>query len=104
MFSVSENISRIIRLFFVCPATEYAEGISAEVDSIFDRNQLNLVILDNLIKQLDGGKRVSQLFTRGRFDNLSVVHLTQNLFNRNQTEISFNSGYMVTFKNHRDRT
>ena len=49
-------------------------------------------------------KRVSQLFTRGRHDNLSVVFLTQNLFHKKQRSISLNSDYMVVFKNARDQS
>ena len=49
-------------------------------------------------------KRISQLFTRGRHDNLSIISLTQNIFHKNQREISLNSDYMVIFKNPRDKT
>ena len=49
-------------------------------------------------------KRISQLFTRGRHGNLSVIYLTQNLFHKNQREISLNSDYMVIFKNPRNKT
>ena len=49
-------------------------------------------------------KRISQLFTRGRNDNLSIIYLTQNLFHKTQREISLNSDYMVIFKNPRDKT
>ena len=49
-------------------------------------------------------KRISRLFTRGRHDNLSIISLTQNIFHKNQREISLNSDYMVIFKNPRDKT
>ena len=49
-------------------------------------------------------KRISQLYTRGRHDNLSIISLTQNIFHKNQREISLNSDYMVIFKNPRDKT
>ena len=54
----------------------------------------------------EGGdsKAVSQLFTRGRHDNLSVIFLTQNLFHPKQRNISLNSDYMVIFKNVRDKS
>ena len=54
------------------------------------------------MKQKD--KRISQLFTRGRHDNLSVIYLTQNLFHAKQRSISLNSDYMVVFKNPRDQS
>ena len=54
----------------------------------------------------EGGdsKAVSQLFTRGRHDNMSVIFLTQNLFHPKQRNISLNSDYMVVFKNVRDKS
>ena len=80
------------------------QGIPSEIDSLFDRNVNNLIILDNTMDEVTQDNRVSQLFTRGRHDNLSVIYLTQNLFHKNQTEISLNSDYMVIFKNPRDKT
>ena len=41
------------------------------------------------------------MFTRGRHDSLSVIHLAQNLFYKNQRVLSVNSDYMVVFKNAR---
>ena len=48
--------------------------------------------------------RVSQLFSRGRHDNLSVIYLTQNLFHKNQRSISLNSDYMIILKNVCDKS
>ena len=48
--------------------------------------------------------KITQLFTRGRHDNLSVIYLTQNLFHKNQRALSLNSDYMVIFKNPRDNS
>ena len=80
------------------------QGIPSEIDSLFDRNVNNLIILDNTMDEVTQDNRVSQLFTRGRHDNLSVIYLTQNLFPQNEMEISLNSDYMVIFKNQRDKT
>ena len=80
------------------------QGIPSEIDSLFDRNVNNLIILDNTMDEVTQDNRVSQLFTRGRHDNLSVIYLTQNLFHQNEMEISWNSDYMVIFKNPRDKT
>ena len=48
-------------------------------------------------------KVVSQLFTRGRHKNVSVIYLTQNLFHAKQRTISLNADYMIIFKNVRDQ-
>ena len=88
----------------VVQVVEYVQGMLPEIDSLFDRNVNNLIILDDMMDNATQDKRVSQLFTRGRHDNLSVIYLTQNLFHKNQTEISLNSDYMVIFKNPRDKT
>ena len=38
------------------------------------------------------------------YDNLSIIYLTQNVFHKNQREISLNSDYMVISKNPQDKT
>ena len=91
-------------LIEVVQVVECVQGIPPEIDSLFDRNANNLIILDDMMDKATQDKRVSQLFTRGRHDNLSVIYLTQNLFHKNQREISLNSDYMVIFKNPRDKT
>ena len=48
--------------------------------------------------------KVTQLFTRGRHDNLFVIYLTQNLFRKNQRAFNLNSDYMVIFKNPLDNS
>ena len=83
---------------------EYVEGIPENLESMFNRSVSNLVILDDLMDEGGDSKAVSQLFTRGRHDNLSVIFLTQNLFHPKQRNISLNSDYMVIFKNVRDKS
>ena len=46
--------------------------------------------------------KVTQFFTLGRHDNLSVIYLTQNLFHKNQYALSLNSDYMMILKSPRD--
>ena len=84
------------------PAIEYVQGKPWEMDSISDRDVNNLIILDDMMDEATQDNRISRLFTRGRHDNLS--DLTQNLFHKNQREISLNSDYMVIFKKPRDKT
>ena len=87
------------------PSTiEYEQGIPSEVDSMFDRSVNNLIILNDMMGEATQNKRISQLFTRVRHDNLSVIYLTQNLFHKKQREISLNFDYIVIFKNPKDKT
>ena len=88
----------------ILPAIEYVQDIPSEMDSMFDRSVNNLMIFCNMMDEVTQDKRISQLFTRGRHDNLSVIYLTQYLFDKTQREISVNSDYMVVFKNPRDKT
>lgn len=83
---------------------EYNEGIPTQLEDMFDRKQRNLIILDDMMDEASDDKRVSQLFTRGRHDNLSVILLTQNLFHKKQRSISLNSDYIIIFKNARDQS
>ena len=83
---------------------EYIEGIPSELNEMFDREKVNMLILDDMMDEASGDKRIEQLFTRGRHDNLSIIYLTQNLFHKKQRNISLNSDYMVIFKNARDQT
>ena len=88
----------------ILPAIEYVQRIPAEIDSVFDRSVNNLIILDDMMDEAaTQDNRIFQLFTRGRHDNLAVIYLTQNLFYKNQREISLNSEYKVIFKNPRLR-
>ena len=86
------------------PSVEYVEGIPENLSSMFDQKIPSLLILDDLMDEGGDSKAVSQLFTRGRHDNMSVIFLTQNLFHPKQRNISLNSDYMVVFKNVRDKS
>lgn len=83
---------------------EYRNGIPEDLDKMFNKEENNLIILDDMMDEASKDEKVSQLFTRGRHDNLSVIYLTQNLFHKNQRSISLNSDYMVIFKNPRDKS
>ena len=91
-------------LVAIYPNIEYVQGLPEELESMFNRETNNLVILDDLMDEGSESKAVSQLFTKGRHDNLSVIFLTQNLFHPKQRSISLNSDYMVIFKNVRDKS
>ena len=71
---------------------------------MFKKQINNVIILDDIMDEATRDKRMAKMFTRRCHNNLSVIFLTQNLFHKNQSRISLNSGYMVIFKNPRDRT
>ena len=83
---------------------EYVHGIPENIETMFMKDQTNLIVLDDMMDEASKNEKVSQLFTRGRHDNLSVIFLTQNLFHKNQRSISLNSDYMAIFKNPRDKS
>ena len=83
---------------------EYVHGIPENIETMFTKDQTNLIVLDDMMDEASKSDKVSQLFTRGRHDNLSVIFLTQNLFQKNQRSISLNSDYMAIFKNPRDKS
>ena len=75
-----------------------------EMDSMFAHSVINLIILEDMMEEATQDKRISQLFTRGRHDNLSVIYFIQTLFHKGQREINLNSDCMVIAKNLRDKT
>lgn len=84
------------------PFTKIYEGIP-NVSSFADLKP-RLVILDDLMNEADGN--VVDLFTKGSHHyNLSVIFVTQNIFNqgKGRRDISLNAHYIVCFKNPRDR-
>ena len=80
---------------------EFHDGLP-DVSS-FDGKKRTLLVMDDLMTRTDD--RVVDIYTKiSHHKNLSVVHLTQNLFYKNkQTRtLSLNSHYIVLFKNTRD--
>ena len=72
---------------------EYVEGVPGELDKYIKKNKRNLIRLDGLMDETSKSLKITQLFTRGRHDNLFVIYLTQNLFHKNQRAL------MLIFKN-----
>ena len=91
-------------LKIIFPTIEFVEGISEDVR--FSRDKNSLVVLDDLMNDALESSYVSDLFTKGRHDNVSVILLTQNLFHqgKHSRDISINSDYLVLFKNPRDQS
>ena len=80
---------------------EFREGL-ADLTTLKTKKR-TLVIIDDLMTETD--KSVSNLFTkRSHHRNLSVLHLVQNVFDKNKhtRTISLNAHYLVIFKNPRD--
>ena len=55
---------------------EYVEDILGELGKYFKKNRRNLIILDDLMDEASKSLKITQLFTRGRHDNLSIKYLT----------------------------
>ena len=90
-------------LFDQFPDVEFVEGLPDL--NMFDGVKRTLLIIDDLMHETN--ETVSKLFTRvSHHKNVSVVYLTQNLFNNNKHNrtISLNAHYMILFKNVRDAT
>lgn len=84
---------------------EFHEGLInlEELDPTFP----NLIIHDDLMEECQNDKSIEHLFTRGsHHKNISVIMLTQNIFNKGKftRTINLNSHYTILFNNHRDRT
>ena len=88
------------------PCIEFYEGLSTNIEVMFDRSKRNICIMDDLMQSASGNQLVENLFTNGRHLNLSVVFVSQNLFytGKKCRTISLNSTYIVVFKNPRDQS
>jgi len=72
---------------------------------VFEGSESTLLILDDLMSETN--QLVAKVFTKiSHHRNVSVVYLTQNLFDKNKyaRTISLNAHYLVLFKNPRDAT
>ena len=89
------------------PLIEFIEGIPSNVFDMFDPKMNNMIIIDDLMAEAAGDKKIANLFTKGSHHrNLSVIFILQNLFyqGKESRTISLNSHYIVLFKNPRDRS
>ena len=83
------------------PGIELNEGIPSGIDDFCDVSTENLIVLDDLMTQSGGDKRIADLFTKGSHHrNLSVIYVVQNIFHqgRETRNISRNAHYIVLFK------
>ena len=84
--------------------TQGLPDVDENLESI-DAKVHNLWVLDDLMDKAIQSPVISQLFTRGRHRNLSVILLLQNLFPKGKfnTNISRNALYKVLFRSPGDR-
>ena len=85
----------------------FTQGLPSVNDNLEDINDKvhNLWVLDDLMDEAVRSPIISQLFTRGRHRNLSVILLLQNMFPKGKfnKSISRNAQYMVLFRSPSDR-
>ena len=89
------------------PHILFMEGIPKNLNEYIDPKFRNLIVIDDLMSETGGDKKVTNLFTKGSHHrNLSVILLLQNLFynGKESRTISLNAHYIVLFKNPRDNT
>ena len=87
------------------PNVHFHEGLPESSDVVFDGTEATLLVLDDLM--FETNELVANTFTKlSHHRNVSVIHLTQNLFDKNKytRTISLNAHYLVLFKNPRDVT
>jgi hypothetical protein len=86
------------------PFLELYKGVRPDLK--FKPNTSNVVILDDLMTDAASSEEVANYFIRGTHHlNLSVFLLSQNIFQKGEFSrtISINSGYIVYFRNPRDK-
>ena len=85
----------------------FTQGLPDVKDNLenIDDKVHNLWVLDDLMEEAVQSPIISQLFTRGRHRNLSVLLLLQNMFPKGKfnTNISRNALYKVLFRSPGDR-
>lgn len=66
--------------------------------------QAKLIILDDLMQEMKGDKRIIELFTKGSHHrNVSVIHIVQNLFFDGNRTSRVNAQYLILMKNPSDQ-
>ena len=87
------------------PNITFVEGVPGDLESMADPTIRNLVVIDDLMRELSNDQRITNLFTRGcHHRNLSVIFILQNSFHRGKElrDMSLNCHYLVMFKSLRD--
>ena len=84
----------------------YVNGLPDEdiVEFVQTRMGRKLIVLDDLMEEAGTRKDVKNLFTRGRYEDISVILLSQNDFHQGKhyLEMSRNTDYPIIFRNIRN--
>ena len=87
------------------PDIMFVEGVPSDLETLINPSIRNLVVIDDLMRELGNDQRITNLFTKGSHHrNLSVIFLLQNIFHRGKElrDVSLNCHYLVLFKSPRD--
>ena len=87
------------------PDIHFVEGVPSDLESIINPSKRNLVVIDDLMKELSNDSGITSLFTKGcHHRNLSVIFILQNIFHWDNElrDMSLNCHYLVLFKSPRD--
>lgn len=88
----------------ITPKITFIKGIP-DIDEI-DPSQVNLIILDDLMKECEEDNSIQKLFTiDSHHKNISVFFITQNIFSKGKftRTLNLNSHYIILFNNPRDK-
>ena len=59
----------------------FVEGVPCNLESMINPSKRNLVVIDDLMRELSNDPRITSLFTKGcHHRNLSVIFILQNIF------------------------
>ena len=88
----------------IMPKIQFIKSIP-DIDEI-DISLVNLIILDDLMKECEEDPSIQKLFTiDSHHKNISVFFITQNIFSRGKftRTLNLNSHYLILFNNPRDK-
>ena len=65
---------------------ELSEGITSNIDcnDFLDVSERNFIVLDDLMDQSWGDKRIANLFSRSLHRNLVVIYIVRNIFHQDK--------------------
>lgn len=88
------------------PEILFLQGFPADIDKELNGEKKTLLVVDDLMAELSGNKRLSNLFSKGSHHrDLSIIFIQQNLFynGKESKNIRLNCHYLVLFKSPSDR-
>jgi len=85
------------------PQVHLEDGLPQLNDEVFDGREPTMIVVDD--HMFDVNQLFADILTKiSHHRNISILYLTQNLFNKNRyaRTISLNAHYLILFKNRRD--